>query len=219
MTSNTKEFNLNVIRIGRLLFGTIPIGILVHEMNNPDFGLEALGNDYFVLLLIFLIAVAVYFVSIGKIRFSYSNNEIHLKWKRRIPLEKDIDPIDIRNIRTLVVDNGTMIRVILTDKRKVAFNPLPSSNKEYLSKVRRIVNEVKTNGGIVISHKQYLKLRGYDDLSFHATWMLLAAAIVIIERTWAFFGPRSLIALLMPILAYYRHLKRRIKIKTGGNIK
>ena len=175
-------------------------------------------NDYITLALIGLIIFATYFLTFGKISFSYVNDEIQIDWIRKIPFEKDLENIKIKDVTVLVIDNEKILKLIFTKNKKIVIQQTPISNSKYHLTLKKIIKQVEENGGSVINYKRYLKIKGFDDLSFQASWMLLIAAIVVIDRTWFYFKWYSLITLTIPLIAYYRHLKKRIKRKkTGGN--
>ncbi len=218
MTINDEKYNLKVLRISRLFIGILAISIIAPSLYPPFHGIFMIENDYIILALIGLIILATYYLTFGKIRFSYINDEIQLDWIRKIPFEKDIENIKIKDVTVLVIDNEKILRLIITKNKKIVIQQRPISNSKYLLTLKKISKRVEENGGSVINYKKYLRIKGYDDLSFQASWILLIAAIVVIDRTWFYFKWYSLITLTIPLIAYYRHLKKQIKRKkTGGN--
>ncbi len=216
MTVNNEKYYLKVLRISRLLIGILVIGIIAPSLYPPFHGIFMIENDYVILALIGLIVLATYYLTFGKICFSYIDDEIQIDWIRKIPFEKDLENIKIKDVTVLVIDNEKILRLIFTKNRKIVIQQRPISNSKYHLLLKKIIERVEENGGSVITYKKYLKIKGFYDLSFEASWLLLIAAIVVISRTWMFFKWYSLITLIIPLFAYYRHLKKRIKRKKSS---
>ena len=197
------EFELLVNRqyrvvIGILVFGVSMPGLLVlaRKIDTPNMKILIP-----LLLLLSLIYLLYKFVS-GKLIIRYWNNKLDFKWRRRMLFErKDIEPVSISDIKTLVIDEERFLRKIITVDRIIEINNGKSKKNDFHLFLKKLIEIVEENNGRVIDSKQDSSEKGYDDLSFHLTIMLFAASIFFISRLWVFIEFYSLFLLLFPIFA------------------
>ncbi|MDD4970613.1 MAG: hypothetical protein PHT07_14400 [Paludibacter sp.] len=196
------------------------IAILVLGFSTP--GLVVLGKKintsnmqvFIPLLLLMFLLILIYYFVFGKLIIRYSKNKLDFEWKKRILFEnKDIEPVSISDIKTLVIDDKRFLRKIITNDRIIEINNGKTKKGDYQLFLKKLILNVEDNNGRVIDSKQYSSENGYDDLSFHLTIILFTASIFLISRLWEFIDFYSLLLLLFPILAYLRHINLRIKKK------
>jgi len=212
------EFELLVNRqyrvvIGILAFGVSMPGLLVlaRKIDTPNMKI------LIPLLLLLLLFYLLYKFVSGKLIIKYWNNKLDFEWRRRILFErKDIEPVSISDIKTLVIDEERFLRKIITVDRIIEINNGKSKKNDFHLFLKKLILIVEDNNGRVIDSKQYSSEKGYDDFSFHLTIMLFAASIFFISRLWDYIEFYSLFLLLFPIFAYWRHINLRIKKKRQG---
>ena len=129
---------------------------------------------------------------------------------------KDIEPVSISDIKTLVIDEERFLRKIITVDRIIEINNGKSKKNDFHLFLKKLILIVEDNNGRVIDSKQYSSEKGHDDLSYHLTIILLGASLFLISRLWDYIEFYSLFLILFPIFAYWRHINLRIKKKRQG---
>ena len=209
------EFELLVNRqyrlvIGILVFGVSMPGLLVlaRKIDTPNMKI------LIPLLLLLLLFYLFYQFIFGKLIIRHWNNKLDFEWRKRILFEnKDIEPVTISDIKTLVIDEERFLRKIITVDRIIEINNGKSKKNDFHLFLKKLILIVEENNGRVINSKQYSKEEGYDDSSFHLTIILLATSLFLISRLWQFIEFYSLFLLLLTLFAYMRHINLRIKKK------
>jgi hypothetical protein len=153
-----------------------------------------------------------YFFAFGKLTLFHSKNKISFEWIRCfIFYAKEIDAISISEIKTIVIDRGLFLRRIQLNSRTIEINNLKPVTEDFVTFIEALSNSVIENNGQVIDSPQYLKLKGYYDLTFQFTLILFVLSIFLISRLWEIFGAVTLLLLIIPLLAYIIHVRQRIK--------
>jgi hypothetical protein len=214
-----QRFELTVVRQTRLFFG-----ILLFAASAPLLLLIGVNLEIPIQKILIPIVLGgviiglLYYTLFGKMVLKYSFDKISFEWIKRFTFDnKDIESINVNEIKTLVVDEGMYLRKIITNNRIVEINNVGSVKNEFRQFIPKLIEIVEINNGRVINSKQYQELKGYDDLSFHLTIIFLAFSLCVIPRVWSLLEYYSLFFLILPLFAYLIHVKQRIRKKTGGN--
>lgn len=210
-----KQFELTVTKPILIFVGIISVFLYLifslYFISNSDDSLFSLliSISGFLVLLALL-----YLVSFGKLNLSSKNGFIYFEWKKRYLFSrKTINPIKIKDIDTIVMNNGFLMKMIIVNKQKIRINavkPLKNESKMFISSV---IQQVKHNNGRVINDSDYQTIEGYNDVSFKIFIISLSFSTLLISRLWYLFEVKSLILVLIPALFYYRHILLRIKKK------
>jgi hypothetical protein len=214
-----QRFELTVIRQTRCFFGILLISVsaplLLYLGANLEMPIQKIIIPIF--LLGGLIAI-LYFTIFRKIVLNYSFDKISIgKIKRFMFDNKEIEPINVNEINTLVVDEGKYLRKIITDDRIVEINNVGSKENEFRLFIDKLSRIVEKNNGRVINSKRYRETKGYNDFSFHLIIIGIGFSLCIIPRVWSLFEFYSLLFLFLPFFAYLIHITQRIKKKRMNN--
>lgn len=214
-----QRFELTVIRQTRYFFGILLVSVSGSLLLFLGANLETPIQK--ILIPIFLLGVLIavlYFIIFCKIVLNYSFDKISLEKRKRFMVEnKEIEPINVNEIKTLVVDEGKYLRKIITDDRIVEINNVGSKENEFRLFIHKLSRIVEKNNGRVINSKQYRETKGYDDFSFHLIIIFIAFSLCIIPRVWSLFEYYSLLFLFLPFFAYLFHIILRIRKKRMKN--
>lgn len=207
-----KEFEITVSRPIRILTGIVILSISfvgsLYISSKQDFWL--------VKILIPLIAILItisffYWFSTGKLNLGSKNGRLHFNWKRKIPFYKlQFDSIRISDIKIMVVDSGYYLKVIFINDTKIEFysgKPLKKKSKMFIS---NLTMQVKDNNGQIIGNNKYRDLKGFNDFTYLLFLSVLVLSILFISRYWSIFEEYTLFSLILPVIFYIIHLKRRI---------
>lgn len=213
-----EKFELTVNKTSRLL-----IGILIFGLSSPAIIIlsSKLDNSiYKVIIPLFLLILLIrliYWIAFAKLILRYSKNELSFDWIKRFPFDNSaISPIDISDIKRLVVDNEMLLRKIISEDRVIVVNNVKPIKDNFRTFIQNLIEVVEKNNGQVIISGQYATEQGFNDLSFKVFICLLALSIFLISRLWSYFEFYSFFLLLLPSIAYYIHIILRIRKKTAG---
>jgi len=153
-----------------------------------------------------------YFFSFGKLTLFHSKNKISFEWIRCFMFcAKELDSVSISEIKTIVIDKGLFLRRIQLNSRTIEINNIKPVTEDFVKFIEALSKSVIENNGQVIDSPQYLKHKGYYDLTFQFTFVLFIFSIFLLSRLWKMVGAVSLLLLIMPLLAYIIHVRQRIK--------
>lgn len=213
-----QRFELTVNKTSRLL-----IGILIFGVSSPGLLIlsSKLGNSiHKILIPIFLLSLLIgliYWIAFAKLILRYSDNKLMFEWKKRFLFDNtEIPPIDVYDIKRLVVDKGMFLRKIISKDRVILVNNGKPIKENYRMFIQNLIEIVEKNNGQVINSGQYAREQGFNDLSFTLFIVFLALSILLISRLWNIIEFYSLLLLLLPLIVYYIHLKLRIRKKLSS---
>ncbi len=197
-----KQYELKVGRGTRLAVGVLIISIYI-------FGLFLLTvtNHSYAILFVLVIPLFISNILLGtaKMIIKFSNDKIEIDWKKRFLLDKEIiEPINIQDIRILVVDNFKYLRKIITENRIIEINNGKPVEKDFELFVENLIELVETNNGRVINSTQYF----VDYYKYFYVAVTLAMSIILISTLWRIIDYYSLILLLIPLLVYIRKMTK-----------
>ena len=212
-----QRFELNVIRQTRYIFGILLISVSAPLFLYIGANLEMPIQKIIIPIFLFGVLIAVlYFTIFRKIVLNYSFDKIRLEPIKRFMVDnKEIEPINVNEIKTLVVDEGKYLRKIITDDRVVEINNVGSKENEFRMFIDKLSRIVEKNNGRVINSKQYQETKGYNDFSFHLIIIGIGFSLCIIPRIWSLFEYYSLLLLFLPFFAYLFHIIQRIRKKNA----
>lgn len=187
-----------IVFIGLLLSVNLIIGILL-------FGLFLLTFYYFI-------------VGNLTVTVDSDNGKIFFTWTKKYLFNyKDIEPVNVSDIKRIVVDNGILLKKIKTEDREVELNTAKIHQKDTFKLIYRLEVVTKENNGIKRidswdewNEKGYLKL-AYRINSVVLIFVAIAVTISIFKRG---FDSRMLlfVMLLIPqMILYGRLMKPKIK--------
>ncbi|MCD4794794.1 MAG: hypothetical protein K8R54_16280 [Bacteroidales bacterium] len=208
-----KEFEITVSRPIRIFIGIVILSIFfvgsLYVSSKLDFWL--------VKILIPLSAILItisffYWFSTGRLNLGSKEGRLYFNLKRKIPFYKmQFDSIKISDIKIMVVDPGYYLKVIyINDKKIELYSGKPLKNKSKMF-IANLTKQVKDNKGQIIDNNKCRDLKGSNDFTLLLFLSILVLSILFISRYWSIFEVYSLFSLILPVIFYIIHLKRRIK--------
>lgn len=174
-----QKFDLTIFRETRLYIGLafLPVGLL----GSIFLGIE-LGGFAFVIILLFLFFLLLGYFVIGYLTITIDNDKLQFQWtKKHFFNFKDIAPVRLSDINTIILDNGQFLRKIKTTDRTIPINnskikPKDASKFIYqLSVATKNYDVKRIDSWDVWADKGYLRTAYWINTS-----ILIGAGIIII---------------------------------------
>ena len=193
----------------------IPVLLLPSKIDNSILQLvvTALG-------IIGLFGILFYF-SYGRLNVSYENDTLHFEWKKKLLFDyAKIPDIEVNEIKCLVIDQGQILRKIITDKVEITLgnnrpnNILKSDSQSFINFLSKEIQDKE-----IIDSWDIWVQKGFLKWALRINTMILIAVIGILGFFVATRGiekipPASffmLIFLLPQIILYQKQMKNKIK--------
>jgi hypothetical protein len=110
-----QKFNLTIFRQSRIIIGLFfsPVVLIGLMMLGVTFQYFLIGILFFLFYL-----WALYYFVIGHLTIISKEDKLEFEWrKKRIFNYKEIEPVNIKDIKSIVIDNGLLLRKIKTTDR------------------------------------------------------------------------------------------------------
>ncbi len=209
-----QKFELTIFRQSRVLIGLFLtpfalIGLLIlgAELNSILIGL---------LLFAFYLLTIYYFV-VGHLTITVDNGQLKFNWTKKLIFNYDnIQPVNINDINTIVIDSGQLLRKIVTKDRTVKINNAKVQQKDALKFIYELGILTKENNVREIDSWDEWADKGYIKTAYRMNTVILVLATVLV--TFAIFktGFNSrhlfLVLLFIPQLFLYgQQMKQKLK--------
>ena len=211
-----QKFELTIFRQSRVLLGLFLslialIGLLILSVGLISF---------FIGLILFAVFLfTVYYFVVGHLLISIENEQLTFNWRRKRIFNFDaIEPINIADIKTIVIDNEQFLRKIITTDRTIKINNAKVQQKDASKFIRQLVVLTKKNNVRKIDSWYEWVDKGYIKTAYRINTVILIVAIVIVTFFIITKGFNSrhlfLVLLSIPQLFLYRQqMKQKIKNK------
>ncbi len=174
-----QKFNLTIFRQSRVLSGLfiLPfafIGLLL-------LGLE-LGNFIFGLLFFALYLFLYYYFAVGHLSISIPNGQLQFSWTRKIIFNfRDVEPINLYDIKTIVIDNGQFLRKLSTVDKTIYINTTKISPQDNFKFIHFLQGLSKENNIRVINSWREWADKGYLKTAYRINIAVIAIAVVVVS--------------------------------------
>ncbi|WP_027375815.1 hypothetical protein [Kaistella palustris] len=209
-----QKFELTIFRQSRVLFGLFftPIALI---------GLLILGaelNNILIGLIIFAIyLLTIYYFVVGQLTITIDNGQLKFNWTRKLIFNyEDIEPINIADINTIVIDSGQLLRKIVTTDRTIKINNAKVQQKDAPKFIYELGVLTKENNVREIDSWDEWADKGYIKTAYRINTIILVLATVLVTFFIIKKGFNSrhlfLILLFIPQLFLYgQQMKQKIK--------
>lgn len=208
-----QKFKLRITKKSRITVGILLFSVTLPFLLTP--GLRELLPNYGFLLPIFIFTLVIIFIyqfAIGKVILTLSNDRIEIEWIKRFLFDNQrIGPINISDIKAIIIDNDEFLRKIITNDSVVDINNIKPVTNEFKLFVKKLREKVRGNNGRVLNSDQFAKENGFKDYSFYIFIASLGISIFLISRLWDLVSFYSLLLLLLPMFGYINHVRQRVK--------
>jgi hypothetical protein len=210
-----EEYNIIIFRQSRILLCLFLLPIIF--LSSIIIGAETHSFIFSILFLAIGIMLIYYFV-IGNLKVIIKNNDkLFFEWKKKFIFNfKPIAPIRINEIKTIVLDEGMLLRKIKTDKDIIYINNAKIIVKDAELFVSRLKNEAEKYNIEIIDSWDEIAKKGYLKIAYTVSSCLLIISIlsVIVLTLLKGFNPFSLSVLFLfipQIILYKKQMRNRIK--------
>jgi hypothetical protein len=208
-----EKFEITVFRQSRVLLGLfltvlafMGCIILSAELKNPLVGL---------LVFVIFLLIVCYFV-VGNLTICIDNEELKFNWRKKLLFNyKDIEPINLSEIKKLVIDNGIFLRKIKTIDKTIRINNAKILYKDAGRLISRLRTLTKVNHVRIIDSWDEWKEKGFIRIAYtiNSTILVLAFLVVTVFIVFKGFDSRQLLIVLLiapQLYLYGRQMKEKI---------
>jgi hypothetical protein len=209
-----QKFELTIFRQSRVLLGLFLtlvalIGLLILSAGLISFLIGLIIFAFFLL--------TTYYFVVGHLLISIENEQLTFNWRRkRIFNFQEIKPINIADIKTIVIDNEQFLRKIITTDRTIKINNAKVQQKDASKFIRQLVVLTKKNNVRKIDSWDEWVDKGYIKTAYRINTVILIVAIMILTFfiITKGFNSRHLFLVLLSIpqlFLYQLQMKQKIK--------
>lgn len=208
------KFELTIFRQSRVLIGLFLtpfalIGLLILgvELNSILIGL---------LLFAFYLFTIYYFV-VGHLTITVDNGQLKFNWTKKLIFNYDnIQPVNINDINTIVIDSGQLLRKIVTKDRTIKINNAKVQQKDALKFIYELGILTKENNVREIDSWDEWADKGYIKTAYRINTVILVLALGLVTFAIINKGFNSrylfLVLLFIPQLFLYgQQMKQKLK--------
>jgi hypothetical protein len=193
-----QEFKLTIIKESRLVAGLflLPIGIL-----GSIFLGAKLGGIIWVAIIFAAFLALVYFYLVGHLTIIATKESLQFQWTKKALFGYNaIEPVNFADIKTLVIDEGQMLKKVLTLDRTITINANKLTSNEnqklihYITPIIRQYNINVIDSWDVASEKNYFKAFYWiNTIVLVIVGIIIIIAIVMGVYTFNFFWVLALL--------------------------
>ena len=216
-----QKFELTIFRQSRILiavfltpFSFIGFLMLGSEMNSPAIGL---------ILFAFYLLIAYYFV-VGHLTITIKNDQLKFMWARKMLFNYDeVEPVNISDIKALVIDDGQLLRKIVTYDQSIYINNSKVKIKEAAKFIQQLRIMTKNTSAREMDSWDEWADKGYLKTAYRINTIILVLAAILVAIAIIMKGFNStqllLFLLFIPQLFLYgQQMKRKIKKEKNSQI-
>jgi len=155
-----------------------------------------------------------YYFSFGNLKIIIKNdNELFFEWEKKFIFNyKSIDSVKIRDIKTIVVDNGRSLKKIKTIDHTIYINNSNINSND----VVKFIEKIKEDNIRIIDSWDEFKEKGYLKMAYFINTIILIISFIvfIIFTILKGFNPvyLSIFLLFIPqVILYQKHIKSKIQ--------
>ncbi|WBV61110.1 hypothetical protein PFY12_03075 [Chryseobacterium camelliae] len=209
-----KEYNITIFGKKRILLSLFlaPIFFIISIFIGAEF--NSLIFPFLFLIIIFFI---IYYFVVGNLKIKINDkNELFFEWDKKIIFNyKPIDPIRIDSIKTIILDEGNLLRKIKTDTHIIHINNAKIMTKDADAFISKLKNDANKFDIKIIDSWDELAEKGYLKIAYVLnSWLLILSILLSIFFTiLRGFNPFSLSVLLLFIpqmILYNKQMKKKI---------
>ena len=209
-----QKFELTIFRQSRVLIGLcltpfalIGLLILGAELNSILIGL---------LLFAFYLLTIYYFV-VGHLTITVDNGQLKFNWTKKLIFNYDnIQPVNINDINTIVIDSGQLLRKIVTKDRTIKINNAKVQQKDALKFIYALGILTKENNVREIDSWDEWADKGYIKTAYriNTVILVLGSGFVTFAIIKTGFNSRHLFLVLLfipQLFLYGQQMKQKLK--------
>jgi hypothetical protein len=210
-----QKFELTIFRQSRILLGLFLAPVVL-------IGLIILGaelNSFLIGLFLFVCyLLTVYYFAVGHLIITIDNGQLIFNWTKKFMFNyEDIEPINIADIKTIVIDSGQLLRKIITPDRTIKINNVKFQQKDAPKFIHKLAVLTKVNSVREIDSWDEWADKGYLKIAYGINTVVLVLTTVLVTVLIIRDGFDSrhlfLVLLFMPQLFLYGKQMKQKKMK------
>lgn len=157
-----QEFNFTIIKESRLVTGLFLF--LIGIFGSIILGAK-LGGIIWVAIIFAAFLALVYYYLVGHLTIIATKESLQFQWSKKTLFGYDaIEPVNFADIKTLVIDEGQMLKKVLTLDRTITINAnklTSNENQKLINFITPIIRQYNINvidSWDVVSEKNYFKV-------------------------------------------------------------
>lgn len=210
-----QEYNITIFRQSRILLCLFLLPVIF--LTAIFIGAET--NSFVISVLFIIISILlIYYYIVGNLKITVTENELFFEWKKKYIFNYNpIKAIKINDIKTIVLDEESLLKKIKTHDTVIYINNSKIKSEETEKFINRLKNDVKKKDVRIIDSWDEFAEKGYLRLAYRINSIILITSIIIIVIFTILkgFNPVSLSILLLfiPQMILYQ---KQMKNKTNG---
>jgi hypothetical protein len=150
--------------------------------------------------IIALVGLSLFYISIGRLTIKIENQTLHFRWNKKLLFNyKPIEPVQLSNIRTLVINEQILLKELQTDQRQIPIGTaklLKKDSTEFIDFLKTHTTAEQIDSWVV------WKRRGWLAIAYRVnTFILIALGLVMIPYI-TFKGFDSALLLYIPLVLF-----------------
>lgn len=214
-----KSYELTIFNQSRVI--TVVFLFPVILLGSLFAGLELMPKSYFWIVSIPMFAGLsglIYYFAKGDLIVDIDDETLLFNWKKKLIFNYDaIEPISVKDIKTVVIDQGELLRKIITSDREVKISNGKLLMKDSQKFIAFLRSSISQNGGRVIDSWDVWQEKGYLKWALKINTVIIVSIVGIIVAFGVIKGfdkipPASffmLVFLLPQMLLYQRQMKEK----------
>ncbi|UBM61349.1 hypothetical protein LA303_07915 [Candidatus Sulfidibacterium hydrothermale] len=211
-----KQFELTIFGQSRILLIVFmfPISLLTAFFIGLEINISIL-NIIIPILFLGLVGFVLYYFTVGHLKVIQKENRLEFEWNKKSLFNyKKIEPIEINQIETLVIDQNQLLKKIITRERVVKIN----NGKIYKKDSAKFIDFLTENSNArVIDSWDVWDEKGWLKPAYRINTIILISFIGIVVIYTILKGFNSRLLLFTPLLIsqlflYQLQMKRKKKL-------
>lgn len=218
-----QQFKLTIFRQSRVLLIVVlfPVSLLTAIIIGAEIEIAVL-NFIVPIAFLGLMGLGLFYFTVGHLTIIQNNNKLEFFWTKKILFNySDIEPVEITQIETLIIDQGQFLRKIITGDREITINNgkiLMKDSQKFIDFLMRETQARKIDSWDVWQE------RGWLGIAFKINTAILIVGFIIVIVYIIVKGFSNKLLLFMPLtisqlLLYQGQMKNKLKDKSRHKFK
>ncbi len=194
-----KQYELTIFRQNRVLLIVlmIPISLLISIFIGLEITIPIL-NIIIPISFLSIVGFGLYYFSIGHLIIAHKENRLEFQWNKKAIFNYDnIEPIEINQIETLVIDQDQLLKKIITADRIVRINNVKIKQKDSSEFIDFLTKNANTR---IIDSWDVWDEKGWLKIAYRINSILLVIFIGVVVFYTITKGLNSRLLLFAPFL-------------------
>lgn len=210
-----QEYNITIFRQSRVILSVffLPVVIIITIFIGAE------THSFFVPVLFLIFSfVSIYYFIIGRLKITFKKDELSFEWKKKIMFNyRAIPSIKISDIKTIVLDEGKILKKIKTTNSTIYINNSkikPEDSDKFISLLINMIVD-KYNVKVIdswdeFSEKGYLKIAYAINFGVIVISIITVLILAILGYNIRLFSLALLLLFIPQMLLYRKQMRRKM---------